>query len=75
MTLAFDPSAGQIAVMITHAVPDPAAHYIRDVEIRLNNVIVADPAALCSNVAGLATMRLLVSRTQPTVWLCRSQST
>lgn len=35
------------------------------------DLIVADPAALCSSAAGLATMRLLASRTQPTVWLRR----
>jgi hypothetical protein len=43
MTLAFDPAAEKISVTITHQVPDPTTQYIRDVEVRVNDVIVADP--------------------------------
>jgi hypothetical protein len=36
MQLSYDPVAHQLAVTITHQVPDPAAHYVREVAVRVN---------------------------------------
>jgi desulfoferrodoxin (superoxide reductase-like protein) len=43
MTIAFDPNTAKISVAITHPVPDPAAHYIKTVRVKLNDRVISDP--------------------------------
>jgi hypothetical protein len=42
VTVNIDKAANQIAVTITHPVPDPATHYIRNVKITINGRVVID---------------------------------
>jgi hypothetical protein len=43
MTLAFDPDTDKISVTITHPVDDPATHYVKEVRVKLNEMVISDP--------------------------------
>jgi hypothetical protein len=42
MAIAYDEAAQELVVTLTHGVPDPATHYVKEVVIRANNVPVQD---------------------------------
>lgn len=43
MKVSFDPGTAKVSVTITHPVPDPGAHYIKTVRVKLNDRIISDP--------------------------------
>ncbi|MEN6395596.1 MAG: hypothetical protein ABFC78_03840, partial [Methanoregula sp.] len=40
--LSYNDAAKELTVMITHPVPDPQSHYIRNVKVKVNDVVSVD---------------------------------
>jgi hypothetical protein len=43
MTISFDPNTAKIYVTVTHPVDDPATHYLKTVQVKLNERVISDP--------------------------------
>jgi hypothetical protein len=43
VTISFDPNTAKLSVTITHVVDDPATHYLYQVQVRQNGLVISDP--------------------------------
>ncbi len=57
MQLTYDQAAGELVVTISHGVADPAAHYVREVEVRNNGDVVLNESYTSQPAADTFTYR------------------